>query len=342
MQYHLLVVQNVRIPIRLHSPIASAICFWQGDWLKGILLQCQTYHTPVFLSSSFWRICLSSQSFWISGSRCTALAFMLKLVCGKSTVSLYCPPSWTLPTAPRAKETNDWQREPHRKTYMTVFSFMTKARIIGILALTFCSFLGGHERTSGSSFGAGVDDDGSITACEEDSLIAPGPEGYTARIHTRKKSESWGEVAQSVQQLQMIHAGSNSSSSSSSSCSSTRRCDCGRACAHCRTEHRGHRHSSCSPQEIPGHPFPTIKLLPPRTPPIRCNPTRPDPVEPFGPALPGRPHVLQQRIERHSWEQNENMGNGYENRVQNFENFPRTSFELEEQDWEWESERVNF
>jgi len=55
-------------------------------------------------------------------------------------------------------------------------------------------------------------------------------------------------------------------------------------------------------------------------------------VEPFGPALPGRPHVLQQRIERHSWEQNENMGNGYENRVQNFENFPRTSFELEEQD----------
>ncbi len=274
-QYHLLVVQNVRIPMRLHSSIASAICFWQGDWLKGILLQCQTHHTPVFLSSSFCRICLSSQSFWISGSRCTALAFMLKLVCGKSTVSLYCPASWTLPTAPRAKETNGWQREPHRKSYMTVFSFMTKARIIGILALTFCSFLGGHERTSGSSFGAGVDDDGGITACEEDSLIAPGPEGYTARFHTREKSESWGEVAQSVQQLQMMHAESNSSSSSSS-CSSTRRCDCGRARAHCRTEHRGHRHSSCSPQEIPGHPFPNINschLLP-----HPYAATRPDPI----------------------------------------------------------------
>jgi hypothetical protein len=55
-------------------------------------------------------------------------------------------------------------------------------------------------------------------------------------------------------------------------------------------------------------------------------------VEPFGPALPGRPHVLQQQIEKHSWEQNENMENEYENRVENLDNFPRTSFELEEQD----------
>jgi hypothetical protein len=78
-----------------------------------------------------------------------------------------------------------------------------------------------------------------------------------------------------VQQLQMMHAESNSSSSSSS-CSSTRRCDCGRARAHCRTEHRGHRHSSCSPQEIPGHPFPNINschLLP-----HPYAATRPDPI----------------------------------------------------------------
>jgi hypothetical protein len=51
-------------------------------------------------------------------------------------------------------------------------------------------------------------------------------------------------------------------------------------------------------------------------------------VEPFGPA----PHVLKQQIERHSWEQTENMGNEYGNRIENLENFPRTAFELEEKD----------